>query len=136
MTDSGEVDIPLLGRVPAAGKTCRELAASLKAPLEKTYFVKATVIVSLDVATLRSPGRIYVVGMVGGPGPQEIPADENYTLSKAITRAGGVSQFGNIHRVKIVRKDRDGATQKLEVDLGEIIYKGRIERIPPCCRMI
>ena len=54
--DSGEVDIPLIGRVPAAGRTCRELAASLKAPLEKTYFVKATVVVSLDIATLRSPG--------------------------------------------------------------------------------
>ena len=130
VTDAGDIEVPLLGRVSAAGKSCRQLAYEMKPLLEKTYFYKATVIVALDMATQKSPGRIYVTGLVSGPGPQQMPADEVYTLSKAITRAGGVAQFGNEHRVKIVRRDADGTTENMEVDVGEIINKGRIEKDP------
>lgn len=130
VTDAGDLEVPLLGRVAAAGKTCRQLAYEMRPVLEKTYFYKATVIVALDMATQKSPGRIYVTGMVAGPGPQDMPADEVYTLSKAITRAGGVAQFGNEHRVKIVRKDADGTTHDMDVDVGEIINKGHLEKDP------
>jgi polysaccharide export outer membrane protein len=130
VTDDGDLDVPLLGRVSAAGKTCRELAMDMKPVLEKTYFYKATVIVALDMATQKSPGRIYVSGLVMSPGPQDIPPDEIYTLSKAITRAGGVAQFGNGHRVKVVRKTTDGATQDTEYDADAIINKGQIDKDP------
>jgi protein involved in polysaccharide export with SLBB domain len=130
VTDSGDIEVPLLGRVSAAGKSCRQLAYEMKPVLEKTYFYKATVIVALDMASVKSPGRVYVTGVVGGPGPQEMPPDEVYTLSKAITKAGGVAQFGNDHRVKIVRKNPDGTTQNTEYDVGEIINKGRIDKDP------
>src|SRR6266446_6729035 len=43
----------------------------------------------------KSRGRIYVYGSVKGQGPQEIPADESYTVSKAIIRAGGFGDFAN-----------------------------------------
>lgn len=35
VTDSGEVDIPYIGRVSVAGKTCKEVATLLKSQLEK-----------------------------------------------------------------------------------------------------
>jgi protein involved in polysaccharide export with SLBB domain len=130
VTDAGDIEVPLLGRVAAAGKTCRELATEMKPVLEKTYFYKATVIVALDMATQKSPGHIYVTGVVIAPGPQDMPPNEVYTLSKAITRAGGVAQFGNDHRVKIVRRNADGTMQNMEVDVGEIINKGRIDKDP------
>ncbi len=130
VTDAGDIEVPLLGRVSAAGKTCRELAFEMKPVLEKTYFYKATVIVALDVATDKSPGRVYVTGEVIAPGPQDIPPDEVYTLSKAITRAGGIAQFGNDHHVNIVRRDASGATETIRADVGEIINKGRIDKDP------
>jgi protein involved in polysaccharide export with SLBB domain len=130
VTDAGDIEVPLLGRVAAAGKTCRELAYEMKPVLEKTYFYKATVIVALDMASMKSPGRIYVTGLVAAPGAQDMPPDEIYTLSKAVTRAGGVAQFGNDHRVKIVRREADGTTQSMEVDVGEILNKGRIDKDP------
>src|SRR6266436_6534136 len=34
VTDSGEVEVPLIGRIPAKGKTCKQLAYSIKGPLE------------------------------------------------------------------------------------------------------
>jgi polysaccharide export outer membrane protein len=130
VTDAGDLEVPLLGRVAAVGKTCRELAYDLKPVLEKTYFYKATVIVALDLATLKSPGRVYVSGVVMTPGPQDMPADEVYTLSKAITRAGGVAQFGNGRRVKLVRKAADGTTEDMEFDADTIINKGQIDKDP------
>jgi protein involved in polysaccharide export with SLBB domain len=130
VTDSGDLEIPLLGRVSAGGKTCRQLANEMKPELERTYFYKATVILGLDAATQKSPGRIYVSGNVGGPGPQDMPPNEVYTLSKAITRAGGVAQFGDGRHVKIVRRDATGATQNMTVDVSEIINKGRIDKDP------
>ena len=130
ITDSGEVEVPLFGRTAAAGKTCRQLALSLKGPLEKTYFYKATVIIALNEATTRSPGRVYVTGMVGAQGPQDIPPDETFTLSKAIARAGGVAQFGNDRKIKIVRKNSAGASETTVVDLDEIINKSRIDKDP------
>ena len=130
VTDAGDLEVPLLGRVPAAGKTCRQLAYEMKPVLEKTYFYKATVIVALDLATQKSPGRVYVTGMVLEPGPQEIPPDEVYTLSKAITRAGGIAEFGNEHHVNIMRREANGETETIRADVGQIIDKGRIDKDP------
>src|SRR5213080_4011987 len=48
IADSGELDAPYIGRVAAAEKTCKQLAAELKALLEKEYYYHATVIISLD----------------------------------------------------------------------------------------
>ena len=46
--------MPLIGRVRASGRTCKELAQSIKPLLEKEYFYKATVIVGLDAASAKS----------------------------------------------------------------------------------
>jgi Polysaccharide biosynthesis/export protein len=69
VTDSGEVEVPLVGRVMAKGKTCKQLAYSIKGPLERDYYYKATVIIGLDVEGHVSPGRVYVTGQVQLAGP-------------------------------------------------------------------
>ena len=50
VADSGELDIPYIGRMSVAGKTCRQLAAEVKAALEKDYYHQATVIIGLILA--------------------------------------------------------------------------------------
>jgi hypothetical protein len=57
VTDSGEVEVPLIGRVHAQGLTCKQLAYRIKGPFEREYFYKATVIVALDTAGLKSPEK-------------------------------------------------------------------------------
>jgi len=129
VTDSGEVEVPLIGRISAAGRTCRDLAYAIKSPLEKTYFYKATVIVGLDVVSVKSKGRIYVTGQVKAQGPQELPTDEALTLSKAILRAGGLADFANKKKVKLLRKNGGNQAETI-VNLEEIMEKGRIDRDP------
>ena len=50
VTDSAEIDVPYIGRVPVANKTCKQFAYYIKRLLEKEYYYQATVIVGLDAA--------------------------------------------------------------------------------------
>jgi polysaccharide biosynthesis/export protein len=123
VNDSGELEVPYVGLVPAAGKSCKELAYAIKAALEREYYYHATVILAVDHVSEKSRGRIYVYGSVKGQGPQEIPPDESYTVSKAIIRAGGFGDFANKRKVKLTRK---GGKDYI-VDLKRVIEEGHTE---------
>jgi polysaccharide biosynthesis/export protein len=123
VNDSGELEVPYIGLVPAQGKTCKELAFNIKSALEKEYYYHATVILAVDRVSDKSRGRIYVYGSVKSQGPQEVPPDESYTVSKAVIRAGGFGDFANKRRVKVTRKDGKDFT----VDLKRVIEEGHTE---------
>src|SRR2546428_5148831 len=123
VNDNGELEVPYIGLVPAKGRTCRDLAFAIKAALEKEYYYHATVILAIERVSEKSRGRIYVYGSVKGQGPQEIPADESYTVSKAIIRAGGFGDFANKRKVKLTRK----TGQEFTVDLKRVIEEGKTE---------
>jgi protein involved in polysaccharide export with SLBB domain len=148
VTDSGDLEVPYIGRVPAENKTCRQLAAEIKTALEKEYYYQATVVIAVDVMT-KSHGRVYLVGAVRLPGPVELPSDEVLTLSRAILRAGGFTDYADERHVKVTRKDAtadavagSGASAKdatangvaakedkqtFTVDVGEVFDKQKIE---------
>jgi polysaccharide export outer membrane protein len=123
VNDNGELEVPYIGPVPAAAKTCKQLARDIKAALEKEYYYHATVILALDRVSEKSRGRVYVNGSVKAPGPQELPPDETYTVSKAISRAGGFGDFANKRKVKLTRKDGKDFT----IDVKRVIEEGRTE---------
>jgi len=123
VNDNGELEVPYIGLVPAKARTCRELAYAIKAALEKEYYYHATVILAIERVSEKSRGRIYVYGSVKGQGPQEIPADESYTVSKAVIRAGGFGDFANKRKVKVTRKNG----QDFTIDLKRVIEEGRTD---------
>lgn len=123
INDNGELEVPYVGLVPAQGKTCKELAYNIKGALEKEYYYHATVILAVERVSEKSRGRIYVYGSVKSQGPQEIPPDESYTVSKAVIRAGGFGDFANKRKVKLTRKDGQDYT----VDLKRVIEEGHTE---------
>ena len=127
VTDSGEVEVPLIGRVMAKGKTCKQLAYSIKSPLESEYYYKATVIIGLDVEGRVSPGKVYLTGQVHSQGPIEIPPDETFTVSRAILKAGGFADFANKRKVKLIRKN---SSEIIIVDVDTIVRKGRFDKDP------
>jgi protein involved in polysaccharide export with SLBB domain len=129
VADSGEVEVPLIGRVRAEGRTCKALAYAIRAPLERDYFYHATVIIGLDLETQRSPGTVYVSGQVHNQGPMAIPPDETFTVSKAILRAGGLADFANKKKVKLVRSKPGGGIQTFIVNL-DAVDRGRVDLDP------
>ena len=132
VTDSGELEVPYIGRFPAVGKTCKELARELKTELEKTYYLQATVIIAVD-SKPRSRGKVYLVGAIGVPGPQDISGDETLTVSKAILRAGGLTSFANGKEVRVTRSIGKGAGDETNftVNVSLIYEKGTMEEDLP-----
>jgi polysaccharide export outer membrane protein len=127
--DSGETDVPYIGRMKAQGKTCKQLAADIKTALEKDYYQAATVALSLNIAN-RILGRIYVWGQVHGQGGLDLQMNENLTVGQAILRAGGFADFANKKKVKVVRTAPgvNGEKQTFDLDMVEILENGKTEK--------
>ena len=123
VNDNGELEVPYVGLVPAQGKTCRELAYDIKSALEKEYYYHATVILAVDKVSEKPRGKVYVYGAVKSQGPQEIPSDETYTVSKAVIRAGGFGDFADKRKVKVTRRNGEDVV----VDLKRVIEQGHTE---------
>jgi polysaccharide export outer membrane protein len=128
VTDSGDLQVPYIGRYPAVGKTCKELALALKVELEKEYYKQATVIIAVDLKP-QSRGKIYLVGAIRSPGPEEISSDEVLTVSKAILRAGGFTDYADQKNVKVTRSTGSGrgGEKTFIVNVAQIFENGKTE---------
>jgi polysaccharide export outer membrane protein len=139
VTDSGEVNVPLLGRVKAAGKSSTQLSAEIKAGLEREYYYHATVIMGLDsVAPEASRGRVFINGAVRSQGAIDLPAGTTLTVSQAVAQCGGMTDFADSRKVKIVRKGgpKKGiivnvkAVQNGETDKDIVVEPGDLIIVP------
>ena len=104
-------------------------AGKIKAALEKDYYYQATVVIAVELRAKRS-GAVYVVGQVRLTGPVDMPGDERLTLSKAVLRAGGFTDYADKRHVKVTRKvDADaGASKTFTVDLNEVLEEGKTDK--------
>ncbi len=129
VTATGELDVPPLGRVHVGGKTTAEASADLKRRLEVDYYYKATVLLSIDRVspTLVRSGTVYLAGEVRTVGPLEMVAGVPLKLSEAILSAGGFGPWADDRKVQVTRRG-GGANQTFNVDVKEILQKGRVEK--------
>jgi polysaccharide biosynthesis/export protein len=150
---AGQVSVPYLGKIQAAGRSASDLASEIKRSLERSLYKQATVLVafsrtpsttssasSASSAPARSGGRIYLAGEVNKQGPLDLPADESLTVSRAILRAGGFSEFANRKKVKLIRKKNGGVNttvinvaavvDQARSDLDPIVKSGDIIEVP------
>jgi protein involved in polysaccharide export with SLBB domain len=123
---SGELEVPMLGRVSVSNQTCRQVADRLKADLERTYYKKATVTVALNqsgMAPLQSSSniRVYFLGAVRSQGAKEFPPDGTITVSKAILIAGGFGEFADQKKVQLIRRTTDGKSQITVVNVANLL---------------
>jgi polysaccharide export outer membrane protein len=130
VTDAGDLDVPELGFVHAVGKTCKELAFEIKPRLERTTYYHATVILGIQVLNKTISGRrVYLAGQVRTTGPQEIPAGETWTVSRAIMGAGGFTDYADKKKVRLVRAGRKGTPgNSIIVNVADIWEKGQTEK--------
>lgn len=132
---TGEVQAPYVGLVNARGKTCRELAFTIKRELEKNFFKNATVVIAIDkinpddlIKEKEYELDFYVMfGFVARQGKYDLPSNEDISISQAILRAGGFAQFANKKKVKVVRKTPQG-NKTIMVNVDGIMREGDLER--------
>ncbi|MEI7820713.1 MAG: polysaccharide biosynthesis/export family protein [Verrucomicrobiota bacterium] len=96
--DEGTVNLPLIGRVAAAGMSSSALAASIERRLKEA---KIFTIANVNINSNSGKDRIIIVGgSVRSPGKQ--PWIQDLTLTGAISGAGGPSEFAK-DTMKIIR---------------------------------
>ena len=95
--EDGTIAVPLAGRVPASGLTCRMLEKSLH---DKLLAFTDNPQVTVRVADPRSK-VFYVVGEVKKPGVMRLRSGE--VLSQGLAQAGGLTDFANRRAIRIVR---------------------------------
>jgi polysaccharide export outer membrane protein len=96
---AGQIDIPLVGDVQAAGLTTSELEAQLKKILGDKYLTAPNVSVTLKTAVQRT---VTVDGSVQQPGLY--PVQPTTTLIQTIAMAKGTADGANPRRVVIFRQ--------------------------------
>ena len=126
---SGVVNYSPLGRLLVEGRTPKEVAGQIKKSLEKDYFPRATVTVTIELAPGGGAGVIYVIGNVNRPGPVVLPKAQQFTITRAIDAAGDLSTAANGAKVQLVRYDAAGKKQVTYVNV-ERILKGGESDIP------
>jgi polysaccharide biosynthesis/export protein len=92
----GKVNLPLIGEIEASGKTVpalqRELADRYKVELKTS-----TVVVTLE----SSVTQVVISGAVARPG--RLTFERPTTVFQAIMEAGGISEFGTLRNIHLVR---------------------------------
>lgn len=109
---SGEITLPLIGKVELEGLTAREADLYIRQLYSK--FVKNP-IVYLRVLS----HSVTILGEVSSPGNYLIDKQEK-TLLELIGDAGGFSKFANKKKIVILRKDLDDNLEEIIIDLTDI----------------
>lgn len=116
----GRITLPLIGDVPATGKTPGELRESITTSL-KEYVTNPVVTVIVQEAIA---AQVYVIGEVSAPGAQVMQGP--LTALQALAQAGGLKDFADKNDIRILRKGTSGITQTLPFNYKDAL-KGRIE---------
>lgn len=126
----GSMKLPLIGEIPAAGKTERELAFAIRDELEASFFYQATVVLN-RVTDARFDGKVFLVGALRSQGPQPLPADDVLRLSEMILRAGGFEPNANQSTVTLIRREPDSDVETRTVhDVKAMLETGDFSEDP------
>ncbi len=63
-------------------------------------------------------------------GALDIPPNDSLTVSRAILMDGGLADFADRRRVRLMHRNADGTTKTTIVDLKEILDRGHADKDP------
>jgi len=131
---NGEITLPLLLQEPVAcdGLTLEALKQKLIKAYSKYYRQPVvTVTFSYNGSGVSPWGTVTVLGEVSRPGPVNMPATMDLTITKVLQEAGGCKPFADKTSIKVTRCDKDGNQNVTRVNLDEIGKRGRIDKDMP-----
>jgi polysaccharide biosynthesis/export protein len=112
----GSITMPLIGSVPARGRTPAGLAAEITGKLRNGYIREPSVAVEIE-----SYRPFFILGEVAAPG--QYPYVPNMSVESAVAIAGGFSPRARRDRVTLTHTDSSGS-MRLVVPLGTGISPG------------
>ena len=112
----GSITMPLIGSVPARGRTPAGLAAEITGRLRNGYIREPSVAVEIE-----SYRPFFILGEVAAPG--QYPYVPNMSVESAVAIAGGFSPRAKRDRVTLTHTDSSGSTRYV-VPLGTSLSPG------------
>lgn len=118
---TGTISFPLIGEVPAQGKTATELQQALTTRLADGYLRNPRV--AVEVTTFRP---FFILGEVERPG--RYPTAEGMTIGRAVALAGGYTYRANRNKV-FIRRRGDNVEREIDSESDVAVAPGDILRI-------
>ena len=112
----GAITMPLIGSVPARGRTPGGLASEISAKLRNGYIRDPSVAVEIE-----SYRPFFILGEVAAPG--QYPYVPNMSVESAVAIAGGFSPRALRDRVTLTHTDNSGS-MRVVVPLGTAVSPG------------
>jgi polysaccharide biosynthesis/export protein len=112
----GSITMPLIGPVPARGRTPAALAAEISAKLRNGYIREPSVAVEIEAYR-----PFFILGEVAAPG--QYPYVPNMTVESAVAIAGGFSPRARRDVVTLTHTDASGPA-RVVVPLGTSLSPG------------
>ena len=112
----GSITMPLIGAVPARGRTPAGLAADIAAKLRNGFIREPSVAVEVEAYR-----PFFILGEVAAPG--QYPYVPNMSVESAVAIAGGFSPRARRDRVTLTHTDASGSS-RVVVPLGTSISPG------------
>ena len=112
----GSITMPLIGSVPARGRTPAGLAAEITAKLRNGYIREPSVAVEIEAYR-----PFFILGEVAAPG--QYPYVPNMSVESAVAIAGGFSPRARRDRVTLTHTDSSGS-MRIVVPLGTALSPG------------
>src|ERR1700686_2844491 len=112
----GSITMPLIGAVPARGRTPAGLAAEISGKLRNGYIREPSV--AVEIETYRP---FFILGEVAAPG--QYPYVPNMSVESAVAIAGGFSPRAQRDRVTLTHTDNAGPSRAV-VPLGTPLSPG------------
>ena len=112
----GSITMPLIGAVPARGRTPAGLAAEITARLRNGYIREPSVAVEIEAYR-----PFFILGEVAAPG--QYPYVPNLSVESAVAIAGGFSPRARRDRVTLTHTDAAGVS-RVVVPLGTPLSPG------------
>ncbi|WP_225122097.1 polysaccharide biosynthesis/export family protein [Bradyrhizobium sp. BRP22] len=113
---AGSITMPLIGQVPARGRTTSGLAGEIAAKLRTGYIREPSVAVEIEAYR-----PFFILGEVAAPG--QYPYVPNMTVESAVAIAGGFSPRAKRDMVTLTHTDANGSA-RYTVPLGTPMSPG------------
>lgn len=122
VTAQGAIAFPLLGEVPAEGRTVGELTAVLKRRLASEYMRDPRV--AVEIVNFRP---VYILGEVSRPG--EFAYGERLSVFALVAKAGGFTYRAN-QGYALIRSENEVAERPVRLSSATAVQPGDTIRIP------
>ncbi|MBQ4376717.1 MAG: polysaccharide biosynthesis/export family protein [Bacteroidales bacterium] len=96
---SGDIDLPLLGKMPVAGLPLDTIAAHIQQKLKQGEYVSDPI-----VSVGRRNFRVTVTGEVANPGMLHIQGNR-LTILEALAQVGDITIYGIRDKIKVMREE-------------------------------